>query len=182
MKSSNRPDDLIQLGKITGAHGVKGAVKVYSYAESAESFHLHENLILIDPFGGETAYQMLWARPHKNGIRLALKEVNTRNQAEALIGCAICIPKESLPELDHDTNYWDDLIGMAVRSTDGDELGHITQIISTGANDVYVVQTPTGYPVQEILLPAIVSVILEVDVANQCMVVRLPDGLIEIGS
>ncbi len=178
MKSSNRPNDLIQLGKITGAHGIKGAVKVYSHAESVDSFHLHDDLILIDTAGRQTTHDVVWVRPYKNGVRLALKGIDNRNQAEALMGCAVCIPKASLPALDPDTNYWDDLIGMAVYATDGEYLGQVAHIIRTGANDVYVVQTPAGFPVEEILLPAIASVILDVNVAEQRMQVEIPEGLI----
>lgn len=178
MKSSNRPNDLIQLGKITSAHGIKGAVKVYSYAESIDSFHLHDALILIDTSGCQTTHHVLWVRPHKNGVRLALKEIDNRNQAEALVGCAVCVPKASLPALDPDTFYWDDLIGMAVYATDGEHLGQVTQIIRTGANDVYVVKTPADYPVDELLLPAVASVILDVNVAENRMQVDIPDGLI----
>ena len=67
---------------------------------------------------------------------------------------------------------------MPVYTTDRECLGQITDVIATGANDVYVVTTTEGYPVKEILLPAIASVILEVDVAGQKMVVELPEGLI----
>jgi 16S rRNA processing protein RimM len=88
------------------------------------------------------------------------------------------IPRSSLPPLEEDTHYWIDLIGLSVFTTDRECLGRITDVIATGANDVYVVTTPEGYPVKEILLPAIASVILEVDVAGQEMVVQLPEGLI----
>ena len=67
---------------------------------------------------------------------------------------------------------------MSVYTTDRECLGQITDVIATGANDVYVVTTTEGYPAKEILLPAIASVILEVDVAGQKMVVELPEGLI----
>jgi 16S rRNA processing protein RimM len=179
LKSSNRPDDLVRIGKITGAHGIQGAVKVYSYADSIASFDLLDDLILIDTAGCELLLQVAWVKPYKNGVRLAFKEINSRSQAEDLAGCVIFIPKKSLPELDDETFYWDDLIGMAVYTTDGEHLGRITQIIPTGANDVYVVKTPTGYPVDEILLPAIATVIIEVDVANQRMQVQIPEGLIQ---
>ncbi|MCP3952810.1 MAG: 16S rRNA processing protein RimM [Desulfobacterales bacterium] len=178
MKSSNRPGDLIQIGRITGAHGIQGVVKVYSYAESVSSFDLHDDLIIMGTAGHRLPYETLWVRPHKNGVRLALKDVTTRSQAEKLIGCDIFIPKACLPELDQDSNYWFELIGMAVYTTDDEHLGQITEIIATGANDVYVVQTPDGHPAKEILLPAIPSVILEADVPGRCMRVKVPEGLI----
>ena len=83
-----------------------------------------------------------------------------------------------MPPLEDDTYYWIDLIGMAVFGPDDEYLGHITEIITTGANDVYVVKTPDDYQVKEILLPAISSVIIEVDMAAKRMCVVLPEGLI----
>jgi 16S rRNA processing protein RimM len=169
---------LIRIGKIVGVHGLQGAVKVRSYAESIACFTPAEGLTMIDTAGHRSHCEVLWARPQKNGICLALKDVTTRQQAEGLAGCELLIPREKLPPLDEDTHYWIDLIGLAVFSTDRQCLGRITEVIATGANDVYVVTTPEGYPVKEILLPAIASVILEVDVAGQKMVVELPEGLI----
>ena len=104
--------------------------------------------------------------------------MSTRDQAESLVGCELWIPRSSLPPLDEDTHYWVDLIGLSVFTADGEYLGRISDIIATGANDVYVVKTPEGYPVEEILLPAIASVILEVDQQDQKMIVELPEGLI----
>jgi len=133
---------------------------------------------MIDMAGNRSQCEVLWARPQKNCICLALKDVTTRQQAEGLVGYELLIPRQNLPPLDEDTHYWIDLIGLSVFTTDRQCLGRITDIIATGANDVYVVTTPEGYPVKEILLPAIASVILEVDVAGQKMVVELPEGLI----
>jgi len=161
-----------------GAHGIHGAVKVRSYAESMDCFTQPEGLTMLDTAGRQSQCAVLWVRPYKNGICLAFEGVTTRSQAEALAGCELLIPRKSLPPLDEDTHYWIDLIGMSVYTTDRECLGRITDVIATGANDVYVVTTTEGYPVKEILLPAIASVILEVDAAGQKMVVELPEGLI----
>lgn len=178
MKSSNRSDDLIQIGRIVGAHGIRGAVRVHSYAESLDCYTLPEGLFMIDTAGRRSRCEVLWARYHKNGVRLAIKDVTTRDQAESLVGCELWIPRRSLPPLDEDTHYWVDLIGLTVFTRDGEHLGRIADIIATGANDVYVVETRKGYPVKEILLPAISSVVLEVDEDDQKMIVELPEGLI----
>ena len=133
---------------------------------------------MIDPAGRRSRCEVLWAKPQKNGLRLAIKDVTTRDQAESLAGCELWIPRKRLPPLDEDTHYWVDLIGMSVFTADGEYLGGISDIIATGANDVYVVATPEGYPVEEILLPAIASVVLEVDEAGRKMIVELPEGLL----
>lgn len=180
MKSSSKHDDFILIGKIVAAHGIRGVVKIYSYAESTQCYAGHDDLLLIDPSGFEHHHAVLWVKPHKNSLRLALQDVTTRTEAEALVGCTIWIPKKSLPPLDDDTYYWIDLIGMAVYGPDNEYLGRVAQIIATGANDVYVVKTPDGSPVEEILLPAIASVVTEIDVACKRMNVVLPEGLIRL--
>ena len=169
---------MIQIGKIVGAHGIHGAVKVFSYAESAECYTQSGGLTAIDKQGREFGCDVLWVRPLKNRILMGLKDVTTREQAQALAGCELLIPRDSLPPVDSDTYYWADLIGMAVYAMDQEYLGRVTSIIATGANDVYVVETPEGYPVAEILLPALASVVLEVDVERNRMLVELPEGLI----
>ena len=133
---------------------------------------------MIDTAGRRSRCEVLWIRSQKNGVRVAIKDVTTREQAESLVGCELLISRKSLPPLDENTHYWVDLIGMAVYTTDGQHLGRISDIIATGANDVYVVETRKGYPVEEILLPAIASVVLEVDEAGRKMIVELPEGLI----
>ena len=169
---------MIQIGRIVGAHGIRGAVRVHSYAESLDCYTLSEGLFMIDTAGRRSRCEVLWVRAQKNGVRLAIKDVTTRDQAESVVGCVLCIHRSSLPPLDEGTYYWIDLIGMAVFTADGQHLGRISDIIATGANDVYVVETPEGNPVEEILLPAIASVVLQVDEDERKMIVELPEGLV----
>lgn len=171
--------DLIQIGKIIGAHGIQGAVKVYSYAESVDRFTSQDGVTLIDSSGLSKRMSVTHVSVHKNVVRLTLKGVTTRNAAEGLTGWGVFIPRDSLPPLEPDTYYWDDLIGMAVYTGDGEHLGTIEQIIPTGANDVYVVKPPPGHAAGEILIPAIASVVIDVDVARGRMQVELPEGLIQ---
>lgn len=178
MNSPHPKDDLVQLGKIIGAHGIRGAVKIYSYAESAESFTTQHSLIVQDPAGRQAAYDVLECRPHKQILRVTLKGVTTRDQAEALVGSGVYVTRDSLPSLEKDTYYWSDLIGMTVVNTEGNGLGRLSQIIQTGANDVYVVTSTDDQGPAEILVPAIEQVIIEIDVDLNRMVVDLPEGLI----
>ena len=181
LKSSSNfaaPDGLIQIGKIIGAHGIAGAIRVYSYAESMDRFAPRNHLTFIDPSGETSRHQVTKAQAYKKVVRLWLKGITTRSQAESLVDVEVYCAKSDLPPLEPDTYYWDDLIGMAVYATDGEHLGEITQVIPTGANDVYAIKTPKGHPVEEILLPAIASVILEVDIEKGLMRVELPEGLL----
>ena len=178
MSSPAVPDDFIQIGKITGAHGIHGSVKVHSYAESPERFAVQGKIVLIDPTGKTRHGVIIWAQAHKHIVRLTLEGIETRNEAESLVGWGVFIPKKDLPPLEPDTYYWNDLIGMTVLTEEGECLGQVTQIIPTGANDVYVVKTPPDHPAGEILIPAISSVVLDIDIEQGCMRVVLPEGLI----
>ena len=178
MSSTAVPGDLIQIGKITGAHGIRGSVKVYSYAESADRFAVGGNIVLIDRAGGKRHYRIVAAQAYKQTVRLNLSGVETRNEAESLSGWGVFIPKTDLPPLEPDTFYWDDLIGLKVVSAESEHLGEVAQIIPTGANDVYVIKTPPDHPAGEILIPAISSVVLEIDIEKGLMRVALPEGLL----
>jgi 16S rRNA processing protein RimM len=178
LKLLNDPQDLIRIGKIIGAHGIRGAVKVHSFSDSGECYSRYSDLIIVNADGRRLDHKVEWSKPHKRGMRLGIKDIASRDQAEDLVGCGIFIARTNLPPLDEDTDYWVDLIGMAVYNTDDQHIGDIVDIIPTGANDVYVVKTRQGHPTDEILLPAIASVVLEVDVPGKRMRVDVPDGLI----
>jgi 16S rRNA processing protein RimM len=102
------------------------------------------------------------------------KGIDNRDQAKELIGAQLFIPQSDLPELDEDTYYWHDLIGIKVYATTGDFLGRIESIIETGSNDVYVVKRND----REVLIPALETVVLDIDLAHKRMKVDLPEGLI----
>ncbi|MCP4745564.1 MAG: 16S rRNA processing protein RimM [Desulfobacteraceae bacterium] len=172
--------ELIQIGKVIGAHGIRGAVKVYNYAESLECFAPGPEIMFIDNDGNTLYFSIIKAQPYKNVIRLTLKGISTRNQAEELIGYGLFISKSDLPELEEDTHYWADLIGMTIFDTNGADLGKVSNIIPTGANDVLVVKTPEHCPEQEILVPFIASVVLKIDYQKSCIRVQLPEGLVDL--
>ena len=165
------------IGKIVGTHGLNGTSRVYSYAESAIVFKPDSKIILRNPDGQEKTYEIEWAKPHTRVILLSLKGVADRVQAEKLVNCELLIERARLPELENGTYYWFELIGISVFTTAGDHLGRIASIIPTGSNDVYVEQKQVGDKVEEMLIPALESVVLEVDLERRMMQVDLPEGL-----
>lgn len=171
-------DDLVLIGRVLGAHGIKGVVRVYSYAQSPECFAPGNELIIICGDNRSVSFAIKAVQPYKNVVRLTLEGIATRNAAEALSGCEVFLPKVKLPPLAEDTFYWIDLIGLSVFDMEGVLLGKIEEIIPTGANDVYVVRPQAGGDSREILIPAIASVVLEVDLQHGLMRVELPDGLL----
>ena len=105
---------------------------------------------------------------------ISLKGVTDRERAEELIGAELFIPETELPELDEDTYYWFELIGIEVYTTEGYYLGRITTILPTGSNDVYVVKDNK----KEVLIPALESVVLDIDLELKRMRLDLPEGLV----
>lgn len=179
----NNKSDFLPVGKIIGVHGVKGILKVISYSESPFLFKPDSSILLKYPDNRkiqgsftEVFYKIEWVKPHKHNFLMCLKEITDCNMAEELIGAELCIEKANLPELEDGTYYWTDLIGLSVFSKkDSDEIfiGHIESIIPTGSNDVYVVKNGD----KEILIPAIESVIISVNLEKKIMLVNLPEGL-----
>jgi len=164
------------MGKIVGAHGVKGVVKVFSYAESASSFESGSSVFLeID--GREDVFTIEWAKPRTKTILMSLEGVSNRNQAEALAGSEIFIERQRLDVLEEGAWYWSDIIGLSVYTVENEYLGCVTSVIQTGSNDVYVVKNEQGQGPVEILVPALEWVVRKIDVDQRVMCVDLPEGL-----
>ena len=166
--------DTVIIGKIVGIHGIKGYVKVHCEAESFSVFAPGHTVIVRNSKGASRVMEIVDARPQGRKQLLLLKGISDRNLAETLPGSDLLVEKSCLPDLEPDTYYWSDISGMSVISVDGCHIGTVTSLIETGSNDVYVVQTPDA---GEILIPAIASVVLEIDLNRKIMRVDLPEGL-----
>ena len=166
----------IPVGKIIGVHGLKGATKVYSYAEALSVFEPSSSIFLTSAGRRRETYTIKWVKPHSRGILLGLKDITNRDQALKLVGSEILIERTRLPELENGSFYWCDIIGLSVFSSEGEYLGRVASIIATGSNDVYVVKDPDNSKDNEILIPAIESVVQEIDLERQTMRVELPEG------
>jgi 16S rRNA processing protein RimM len=168
------PDTCVAIGRIAGAHGIKGYVKVHCQADSFSVLANGHSVIVRDSKGTGRELKIEDARPQGRMLLLLLSGVSDRSAAESLRGSDLLVEKSSLPELEPDTYYWADIAGMSVVSADGRSLGTVESLIETGSNDVYVVKTPEA---GEILIPAIASVVLEIDLKRKIMRVDLLDGL-----
>ncbi len=166
-------NNLLLIGKIVGVHGLKGTVKVSSYAESLSAFK-PEGLILVrDNKSRDKTYVIEWVKPHTRTILLSLKGVDDCDMSEALVGSDLFIEKAKLLELEDESYYWFDIIGLSVYTIDEKFIGRVESIIPTGSNDVYVVKNNDD----EILIPGLESVVKEIDLKQKIMRVDLPEGL-----
>lgn len=166
-------DQLILIGTVVGVHGVKGVLKIASYAESVRSFQEYGDIFYQKDGGAVRRLKIGWIKPHKNAFLMSAEGVAGMDAAEALVGGDLFIDRQFLPAPEEGSYYWADLIGLSVFSTDGSFLGILESVIRTGSNDVYVVRNDD----QEVLAPALASVIMSVDLEKGVMRVSLPEGM-----
>ncbi|BBO71797.1 ribosome maturation factor RimM [Desulfosarcina alkanivorans] len=170
-------DDLVLVGRVTGAHGIRGGVKVHSYAESTALYRIGEGIMLTLPDGTVATLAVQWVKPHGRALLMGLESVTDRNQAEDLVGASLFVERSRLPALEADTYYWTDLVGLDVYDPAGSRLGSLDGVIPTPGNDVYVVKGDVDGRPRELLIPAVGDVVLSIDIAGKTMVVELPEGL-----
>lgn len=166
------------VGQVLRPHGIRGELRVRIVTAYPERLGQRTHFYLAHPASPEKTERYLvekW-RLHKETLLLKLAGYDDRDRAEELRDMLVQIPIEEAVPLEQGEYYYFQLIGLRVETEDGEPLGQVTEVIDTGANDVYVVRGPRG----ELLLPAIESVILDLDLASNLMVVRpLPGTLPE---
>ena len=163
------------VGRITGVHGLAGNLKVWSHAQSADTFTRGLKIRLVNE--GQTQgedHVIDKACARKKGILLTLKAVSTREAAEDLVGKEILMNREDLANLDEDTWYWQDLMGLAVEDERLGKIGVIDHLFPTGADDILVVKDGK----KEILIPMNRHFVLEVDLEAGKVSTALPEGFI----
>ena len=168
--------DYYQVGAITQTHGVRGEVKVFPMTDDINRFKNMKDLIL-DTGKEKITLQVTSVRPQKNLVILKFIGYDNINYVEKYKGFVLYVSKENGVSCEKDEYFIADLIGLSVVTDEGQMLGNVTDVISTGANDVYVVLAEDG---TELLLPAIHECIRDVDVANGRMQVHLLDGLLDV--
>lgn len=167
---------LVLMGRAGGAFGLKGELRVFSYARDPQIF-LRAGVIYAGPSPEQAKpYTVLSLRPHAGRVLLRLREFSTREEAQTLKGTWVWIRREALPPLAEDEYYWDDLRGARVFTTTGRELGRVFQVTDYGAHEIWIVRDETG---REALIPIIPGVVQEMDVEGGRLVVEPPPGLLE---
>lgn len=163
--------DLIEIGKIVNTHGIRGEVKIQPWCDDPYIFDELEYLI-ID--GRE--YEIIRNRLHKNCQIVQLSGVSDMNAAEAMRGKIVEVEREVF-DLPEGRYFVTDIEGLTVREESGRVLGIVDEVIQTGSNDVYVLKNTFNN--KQILIPVIDDVILETNIEDKYITVRLMPGLIE---
>ena len=167
-------EQYLRVGVIASTHGLKGEVKVFPTTDDPESFRKLKK-VYLDTGKDYMPLKVTGIKFFKNQVILKFQEFQDINEIEKYRGKDLLIDREQAVPLAENENFIVDLIDMDVYDEEEKRLGTLTDVLQTGANDVYVVETDEG---KEILLPAIPSCILDVDVEAAKMIVRIPEGLL----
>jgi 16S rRNA processing protein RimM len=132
---------LIRVGRVAGAFGVKGEIRITAYTETPQALMAYGDLLRAD---GSPGLTLTAGRPHKNTVIGRARQVATREEAEALRGLDLYVPRARLPEPGDGEFYLTDLVGLAAVSPAGEPLGKVASVRDFGAGDVLEVQPPSG--------------------------------------
>ncbi len=158
----------ICVARIGTAHGVRGAVKLWTFTEDPFAVTRYGPLSTKD---GARAFEVANAREGKGHLVATLKGVTSRNEAERLNGIELYVAREKLPATDDNEYYHADLIGLAAVTSADQPLGKVVAIHNFGAGDIIEIAPPRG---PTMLLPFSNAVVPTVDIAGGRVVIELP--------
>lgn len=167
-------EQLLQVGVISSTHGVRGEVKVFPTTDDALRFKSLKKVIL-DTGKEQLPLEIQNVKFFKQFVILKFKGIDNINDIERYKHCPLLIEREDAVPLEEDEHFIADMIGMQVITEDGNVFGTLKDVMETGANDVYIIDSEAH---GEVLLPAIRECILDVDEEEGKMTVHLMDGLI----
>ena len=167
---------MFEIGKIVKPQGIRGELRIYPTTDDPERFALLKEVFLRHN-QTETKHTIKNTRVQKGMVILTLQGITDRNQAEALIGGTLLIPEAWALPLNEDEYYVRDLIGLSAQDEESNPLGEITDVLHTGANDVYVIKPTAGDP---FMIPAIKEVVRKVHIKEGYITLRLQEGLREL--
>ena len=163
----------LEIGKIVSTHGIKGEVRVQPWCDSSDFLCEFETLYFDE---GKKSVDIIRARVQKNVVIMQLDGVDTVEEAQNLRNKILYMDRDDV-ELDEGTYFIQDLIGLVCIDADGGgEIGKITDVLETAANDVYEITSAEG---KKYLIPAIPDVVLETDLDGNTMTIRKMEGLFD---
>jgi 16S rRNA processing protein RimM len=161
----------LEIGRVVAVRGLGGEMRVDLVDPDGAQFLRADEVYL----GGERlCLKVRQARLFKGQGLLKVEGVDDRDAAEHWRDATVYVTADNVASLDEGEYYYRQVLGLSVVTEEGEQLGQVTDVIATGANDVYVVRDPND---EEILLPAIKDVVLKIDLDQGTMTVRLLDGL-----
>ena len=185
-KSSGLPDDAVEVGRILDAWGVKGWLKILPHSSQPEALFSAKSWFLLAPdakfrpgfnaFTGTVAIDIDESKTHSDSVVAKINGLDDRNDAEALRGCRIYLPRSAFPKASKDEYYWVDLIGLNVVNREGVALGCVRDLMATGPNSVLCVeyeaaQDDGSSKIEERMIPFVSAYVDAVDIAGKLITV-----------
>lgn len=161
--------NVLEIGKIVNTHGLRGEVKIVPWTNTPDVF---EDIRYV--YVKNEKLEIKNVKYQKNNIIVKFSGLDDISEAELLKNAVVTTDREQLGELPDGEYYIADLIGCEVMSEDGELYGKLTDVLPTGSNDVYVVKREEK---RDLLIPVIDGVVLDVDINNKKIIVRLMEGL-----
>ncbi len=186
LKPSALPDDSIEVGRILDAWGVKGWLKILPHSSDPEALFSAKSWFLQAPdakfrpgfnaFTGTVTIAVDEAKTHSDSVVAKIDGLDDRNDAEALRGCRIFLPRSAFPKASKDEYYWVDLIGLNVVNREGIALGCVRDLMATGPNSVLCVeyqamQEDGSNKDEERMIPFVSAYVDSVDLAGKLITV-----------
>ncbi|NLZ82039.1 MAG: ribosome maturation factor RimM, partial [Clostridiales bacterium] len=166
-------NDYLRVGVISSTHGISGEVKVYPTTDDANRFKDLKEVIL-DTGKTNITLEVEHVKFFKQMVILKFKGIDNINDIEKYRGKDLLVTRENAVELDEDEYFISDIIESEVLDEEGTKLGVLAEVLSTGANDVFVVNTNES---KEILIPYIKDCVLDINLEEKKIIVHLLDGL-----
>ncbi|MBD8068322.1 ribosome maturation factor RimM [Bacillus sp. PS06] len=165
------------VGKIVNTHGIKGEVRVISKTDFAdERYRVGNDLYLFLPEQKEPLHVVVKShRTHKQFDLLEFEGYSDVNLVERFKNAIIKVPEEQLTDLNDGEYYFHQIIGCTVITDTGDEIGKITEILTPGANDVWVIKGKNG---KEILIPYIDDIVKQINIEEKMITIEVMEGLL----
>ena len=173
MAVTDTDDKRVCVGRIAGAHGVQGWVRITSYTEQPEDVGAYGP---VSDDKGKREFELKVMRMAKAHVLARIPGVEDRNAAEALRGVRLFVPRDRLPEPPNDEFYYDDLVGVGVETVDGTALGAVVSVQEFGAGEMLEVGKPRG---RTILVPFTRDIVPVVDLEAGRIVIDPPVGLLD---
>ena len=167
----------LKVGKIVNTHSLKGEVKVISSTDFEEQ-RFEKGTELLITRGNQVVKEVTVEsyRTHKNNLLVKFVGIDSIEEAEKLKNLQIKIDSDNIGELEENEFYFHEIIGCEVLDENGKSLGEISEILTPGANDVWVIKSQNG---KEILIPYIEDVVKKIDVENKKIDIEVMEGLID---
>jgi 16S rRNA processing protein RimM len=169
---------MFNVGKVVNTHGIAGEVRVVRITDFDERFEPGQELYWFQEENSKPQKLIIQThRQHKTFDLLTFQGYTTINQVEGLKGGVLKVREDQLGELEEDEFYYHEIIGCSVETTEGEILGKVKEILSPGANDVWVVQRVKQ---KDLLLPYIEDVVKHIDVDEKKIVIEPMEGLLDL--